>query len=78
MSAAYHGETTRRLPVRVNHWLRSPRIAAVCEWPTNSLIYQVKTDCQLHINATGVVITGPRGAQIRNLNWDQLVELAQG
>ena len=37
-----------------------------------------KAVCQLHINATGVVITGPRGAQIRNLNWDQLVELAQG
>lgn len=37
-----------------------------------------KAVCQLRINATGVVITGPRGAEIRNLNWDQLVELAQG
>jgi hypothetical protein len=36
-----------------------------------------KAVCQLHINATGVVITGPKGAVIRNLNWDQLVELAQ-
>jgi len=36
-----------------------------------------KPVCQLQINATGVVITGPRGAEIRNLNWNELVELAQ-
>jgi hypothetical protein len=37
-----------------------------------------KAVCQLHISATGVVIAGPRGAEIRSLYWDQLVELAQG
>lgn len=37
-----------------------------------------KPVCQLFINATGVMIAGPRGAVIRDLNWDQLVELAQG
>jgi hypothetical protein len=36
-----------------------------------------KPVCKLYINATGVEITGPRGAAIRNLNWNQLVELAQ-
>ncbi len=36
-----------------------------------------KPVCQLPINATGVVITGPRGAAIRNLNWNELVELAE-
>jgi|GEM_PF-5758620 len=36
-----------------------------------------KPVCQLHISATGVSITGPRGATIRGLNWDELVELAQ-
>ncbi len=33
--------------------------------------------CQLHINATGVVITGPKGAKIRSLYWNELVELAK-
>jgi hypothetical protein len=37
-----------------------------------------KAVCQLHISATGVTITGPRGAEIRGFNWDQLVEWAQG
>jgi hypothetical protein len=36
-----------------------------------------KAVCQLHINATGVAITGPKGAVICNLNWDGLVELAK-
>ncbi len=37
-----------------------------------------KPVCQLRISATGVVITGPRGRELRNFNWDELVELAQG
>lgn len=36
-----------------------------------------KAVCQLHINATGVVITGPKGAEIRSLYWNELVELAK-
>jgi len=36
-----------------------------------------KAVVQLHINATGVAITGPKGAVIRNLNWNDLVELAR-
>ena len=32
-------EYRRLIPV-----VRSPRVATVCEWPINSLIYQVKTD----------------------------------
>ena len=36
-----------------------------------------KSLCQLHISATGVVIKGPKGAEIRNLTWDELVELAK-
>jgi hypothetical protein len=37
-----------------------------------------KAVCQVHINATGIVIRGPKGAEIRTVNWDQLLELAQG
>ncbi len=36
-----------------------------------------KAVCQLHINATGVVITGPKDAEITNLDWNELVELAK-
>jgi hypothetical protein len=36
-----------------------------------------KAVCQLHISATGVTIAGPRGAEIRNLHWEGLVQLAQ-
>lgn len=35
------------------------------------------TVCQVTINATGVTISGPRGRVIRDLNWEQLVQLAE-
>jgi hypothetical protein len=35
-----------------------------------------KPVCQLRVNATGIVITGPKGKVIRDLNWDQLFDLA--
>lgn len=37
-----------------------------------------KPVCQLHINATGVLFTGPKGGQVANLNWGQLFALVQG
>lgn len=37
-----------------------------------------KVVCQLHINATGITITGPKGKVICGpINWDQLAELAK-
>jgi hypothetical protein len=36
-----------------------------------------KPVCHLYINATGVSITGPKGGELRNLNWDELVELVK-
>jgi hypothetical protein len=36
-----------------------------------------KAVCQLHITATGVEFAGPKGGQICNLYWEQVVELAQ-
>jgi hypothetical protein len=36
-----------------------------------------KNVCQLFINATGVAIAGPKGGVIREMNWEQLIQLAQ-
>lgn len=37
-----------------------------------------KAVCQLHISGAGVMIAGPKGAEIRNLNWEELVKWAGG
>lgn len=34
--------------------------------------------CQVTINATGITVSGPRGGEIRDLNWEELVNLARG
>ena len=34
-----------------------------------------QTVCQVEINATGIKVYGPKGREVRTLNWDQLMAL---
>lgn len=36
-----------------------------------------KVACQLHISATGVMITGPKGGELYGFEWEGLAEHAQ-